>query len=390
MNDYGELLKLPYKESDILDPLKKLVKYDKIKPYTLERFDEETNTFNLVGRKRLIKVRLSIRVKEFEKGYTEIEVIAKTKTTENGICKREVRNIVDIIFRELESCEKTKDNDDFSVEILKIKNNAKFVKTILYLILMSYLFYRILFSLVAKDYYTYMVDDLWHYPRLQLIWAIITTGFIMFISKITYKGRVKKRIAKIKSQLFKLIENKDVKKNLSEESEDKNIKNEVKNLTNKAKPYIKKGIDFIKKTREKNPKMFWTFTISIGIIVTWIIIGPIFNPIKLEGEYVQDLGPYKGDYTNSFAHEITFSDGKVYGSGQGEFDSANKKYDYVIRGKKIYIIVNGEEVFSELTVKNRNAIIYGDGVIDEYCPSSPDKSISFVCGPNSDGIYYKQ
>jgi hypothetical protein len=386
MYDYGELLKLPYKESDILDPLKKLVKYDIIKPYALEKFDEDTNTFHLVGRKKLTKVRLSIRIKELEKGYIEVEIIAKSKHPENGICKNEVKNIVNIIFKELENCERTKGNHDFSVEVLKIKNNAKMIRGIIDLVILLYLVYRILFSLIAEDYYTYMVGDLWHYPKLQLIWSIITTGFIMFFRRVTYKSRVKKRITNIKSQIYKLIEKKDEKKTINENTNDKNIKGTAKDLTNKAKPYIKKGIDYVNKTKAEKPKLFWTVAISFGALVTWGIVGMFTGPTHIEGVFVQQRDGYTGNFVPV---EITFKDGLAYGSGatSGYLDG---KYEYKIRGNKIYVIIKGQEVFSELTIKNKNTLIYGDGVVDRDCDPYQYGGVTMECYNNGDGIYIKQ
>ncbi len=392
MNDYGELLKLPYKKEDISEPLKKLIKYDKIKPFILETEDKENNTFYLVGRKFITKLKVSIRIKELEKGYTEVEIIAKSNHIDFGNCEKTVRTIVNIIFKELENCEYAKNDKDFSIEILQIKNKTKKIRSIVGLIVLFYMLYRFIFSLTMDDYYVTMyIKDFWHYPRLQFIWSIISTFIFIMLSNFRYKRYSRKRIIKIKSKLYNLLEHKNIKKNEAD-NKPKELRKGIDALIMKGKPYINKGIDFIKRTKKEKPKVFWTVSISLGILLTWGIIGS-FSPTHIEGEYVQQLNNYTGSLGGHGAFTFTFKDGTVHGSGIGKGDYENPTYEYKIKGKKIYVIINGQEVFSELTIRNKNTLIYGDGVVDEDCSANNYHYLGdpyLECVPNSDGVYKKQ
>lgn len=382
MNDYGEIIKLPYKFEDINGLLKKLTKYDKIKPLTLSKFDEETNTFILVGKKPK-KLIISIKVEQLEKGYTKVEVTSKTKGNIFRKQKKIVKNIVNIIFKELENCEITKGNDDFEIEIVKIKNTKKRIRAIILLLLLFYIIFRIIFIIAIEDYYyTMFLKDFWYYPKLQLMWSIITTTLLLIIFKSKNKSSDRKRITKLKGVLYNLIEGKDEKERVNN-----NFSNQKTSIIpEKIKPYIDKGIDYVKKTKKEKPKVFWTAAISVGVLATWGIVGAFTGTTHIEGVFVQQRGGYTGNFVPV---EITFKDGLAYGSGAGS-GYLDGKYEYKIKGNKIYIIIKGQEVFSELTIKNRNTLIYGDGVVDKACEPYQYGGVAMECYNNGDGIYIKQ
>lgn len=139
----------------------------------------------------------------------------------------------------------------------------------------------------------------------------------------------------------------------------------------------------LKKTKEK-PIIFGAGAIVLGALAIWGITG-LFNSSdkieQIEGVFVQQLDSYTGGCA-AIPDEITFEDGFVYGSG-AEAASMDKKYEYVIKDKDIYIIQNGQEVFSELTIQDKSTLVWGDGVFDEVYDG-------IVCGINADGIYKKQ
>ncbi len=372
MNDYGELLKLPYSENDILEPLKKLIKYDKIKPFSLEKTEANDNIFHLVGRKFLVKAKVSIQVKELEKGLTKVEVISKSRVCLISVNKKIVKEIVNLILKELENCDKTSDN--FEVEILNIKNTSKKVRGIIALLVLFYFIYSILFSF-SEDYKINVAIDAGFYLRLQLLFSVITTFVFLFISKFKSKSYIRKRSAKIKSTLYNLLEKKVSKTKKTTVSETKST-NPTTKLLEQAKPNINKGLSFIKKIKTEKPKLFWLVTISFGALLTYLIISSMFGVKSLDGEFVQQMGSLSSEY-KGWETVIKFKNGKFYPDG------STVGYSYKIKGNKIYVTMNGKEAESDFKVKNANTLIVGDGVIDEVCYGA-------LCGPNTDGIYIKK
>ncbi len=386
MNDYGEIIKLPYKVGDVIELLRKLTKYDKIKPLTLLEFDEKSNTFHLVGDKPK-KLKINIKVEEVENGCTKIEITSKTKGFIFTKDKKVVKRIINTILTELENYNRIKDNDDFLVEVIKIKNTFKknMGRFLLFLLLVIILIFITIIMNSIYNYVEYYVSISLADSLSVLFWFLIIIFIVLYPILIKKKGKVsnRKRIAELKSKLCDLIEGKDENKKITN-SISSNQKTSI--IPEKIKPYIDKGIDYIKKTKQEKPKVFWTVAISFGALVTWGIVGTFTGTTHIEGVFVQQRGGYTGNFVPV---EITFKDGLAYGSGatSGYLDG---KYEYKIRGNKIYVIIKGQEVFSELTIKNKNTLIYGDGVVDRDCDPYQYGGVTMECYNNGDGIYIKQ
>ena len=386
MNDYGEIIKLPYKIETIYEPLKKLLKYDKIKPMILQNEDEKNKSFDLIAKGKLIfNEKVNIKITEIEKEMTEIKVYSKSKFLvpfDFGKNKRNVRIMVNAILKELSNYRNT--SDDFSIEFMK---TYKFSKGFLHFIISSIIFYYLWSWFLAL---THIISNMEAEAAITMVisFTLFTTIIYKILRIIKIKKYRTKRKTKMKSMLYDLIEGKAKESNNISRSQD--IKNETKNnqyqkIKNKINPYLNKSIDYIKKTKKEKPKVFWAFTISICVIISWVILNPLFTPKTLEGEYIQQMGRISNKYSSAFAHSIKFSNGKAAMAGPGQFYETAPWYEYKIKGNKIYVIQSGKEIDTEFKIKNKNTLIYGDGKIDEYCP---DPKI-LVCGPNFDGIYKK-
>ncbi|HOP65739.1 MAG TPA: hypothetical protein PLX66_01775 [Bacilli bacterium] len=385
MNDYGEIIKLPYKVGDVIELLRKLTKYDKIKPLTLLEFDEKSNTFHLVG-DNLKKLKINIKVEEVENGCTKIEITSKTKGFIFTKDKKVVKRIVNTILTELENYNRIKDNDDFSVEVIKIKNTFKknMGRFLLFLLLVIILIFITIIMNSIYNYVEYYVSISLADSLSVLFWFLIIIFIVLYPILIKKKGKVsnRKRIAELKSKLCDLIEGAKNKKaidnSLNQDDSKKSQNNKIN--SNKVLNYVENLTpDKLKKT------MLWFFSICVGVAIIIATTLALSNSsTQIEGTFVQQLDGYTGGCA-AIPDEITFKDGLVYGSG-AESTSIDGKYEYKIRGNKIYVIINGQEVFSELTIKNKNTLIYGDGVYDEQYYGTTVK----VCGVNGDGIYLKQ
>ncbi len=387
MNDYGEIISLPYKIEEIYEPLKKLLKYEKIKHMYLQDFDDENKILNVISKPFLRKLKITIKLNEIKNGLTEINIYSESNVPiDFNANRRVVRKLVNVIFKELEECSKT-DNGDISVSIIKKKNRFK---SIFNFITVAFLAFLVLYCIIsAIDSVASLRSG--NENNEALIAAAIFFGIVYaiiykIVRLIKRKRYSRKRITNIKRMLYHLIEEKDVKKKVSSNFETNDIIKKIGVIPDKTKLYIDKGISYIKKTKEEKPKVFWTFTILIGIIVTWIIIGPIFGPKTLEGEYIQQMGRLSSKYGSNWGLSIKFSDGKSAMIAEGESYNNKTWFEYKIKGNKIYVIQNGEEVYTEFTIKNNNTLIYGDGVIDERCETIG----AVLCGPNEDGIYIKK
>jgi uncharacterized membrane protein YciS (DUF1049 family) len=304
MNEYGEIISLPYKAIDLYEPLKRLLKYDKLKSMVLKKLDEQNKSFDLVTKKGLfIAERVNIKIEEITKFNVKIRVCSKSSLImpfDFGRNRKNVKKIINIIFDELKNCEKSKD-DDFSIEIIK---TYKFSKSLLQFILAGIVFYLLWswFFLVTGAFDNTEND--------KLTTTAFTLGFI--ITPIIYKiFRVirlrsynRRRVYKIKQSLYNLIEGKT--NNLKEEKIAKEvIQNKINNdnkedVVNKVGIYLKKGIDYAKETKKQKPLIFWGITFAIGAYLTWLVFGGVSDPcafnVKMGGFHVTDISWCRTDY----------------------------------------------------------------------------------------------
>lgn len=388
MNDYGEIIKLPYKVEDIYELLKKLLKYDKIRHISLKTVDDENKNFDVVFKTILKKAKVNIKLTELEKGVTELSIYAETnRPIDFNGNRKVVKKLVNIIFKGLEECTKTS-NDDFSVSIIKKKNGFKSFLNFIAIAFLAFLVFYFIFlsidSVASRSGGN--AENKWVFIVVAIFFGLVYSILYKIVRIIKRRRYSKNRVTKIKKMLYHLIEEKAVKKNINSNSGSNEVIKKIGIIPTKVKPYIDKGINYIKKTKKEKPKIFWTVTISLGALVTWGIVGTFTSPTHIEGVFVQQRDGYTGNFVPV---EITFKDGLAYGSGatSGYLDG---KYEYKIRGNKIYVIVNGQEVFSELTIKNKNTLIYGDGVVDRACDPYQYGGVTMECYNNGDGIYIKQ
>lgn len=382
MSDYSEILKLPYKIEEINKLLKKLVQDVRIKPLNLLEFDIERNTFQLIEEDSK-KIMINITVEELENGYTKIEISSKTKGLVFVKDKKIVRKIVNLILSELNNI-KIKDSNSFSFEIIKIKNRSKKImaKLLLFVLLIVVLIIiiSVMDTIINNVSYYESVIDADNYGRFFRILLI----FIVILYPILIKTKGKYSINKRKNYLNNKLNNLFIEKEKNNISlNQKNGEKVNNNQTNN------KLLNYISNLSQDQIKRFmiWFFSICTFLAIIIAVSSALSGSSNqiLEGTYIQQLGSYNGPCA-AIPDEITFKNGLVYGSG-AESGYLDKKYEYKINGEKIYILVNGQEVFSELTIKNKNTLVYGDGVFDEqYIYGNTVK----VCGVNGDGIYLKQ
>ncbi len=294
MNDYGEIIKLPYEINDIYEPLKKLLKYDKIKPMILQKEDGETKTFDLTAKRNLLfNEKVSIRITELEKGITEVKVYSKSKffvPFDFGKNKRNVKIIINKILKELSNCENV--SDDFSIEVMK---TYKFSKGFLHFIISVILFYYPLSWLMSLMHITTNIATDARIAGTIFFSLIITIIYkiLRLIKRMRYKH---KRMKRIKSMLYDLIEGKA--KNENNISKSKNTINAIKNnqfqkIKSKATPYLKTSVDYIKKIKKEKPKVFWTGTIAISGVFLWSIFGGLSNILKDPCAFNVEMGGYE-------------------------------------------------------------------------------------------------
>lgn len=384
MNDYGEIIRLPYKVEDIYKSLKKLLKYDKIRHVSLQTADDGNREFKLVFKTILKKSKVNIKLIELENGLSELSIYSETNYPIDFNGNRQiVKKLVNIILKELEECIKTS-NDDFSVSIIQKKNSFKSFINFIAIAFLAFLIFYFIFMSIDSVASRSEDDNKWVFMVAAIFFGLVYSVLYKIVRIFTRKMYGKKRVTKIKRMLYHLIEENTTKKNIDSKSLTNKNTQKILPIPSKVNPYINESINYIKKIKTEKPKVFWTIAITIGALVTWSIINTFSIPTHIEGVFIQQLDSYTGSCA-AIPDEITFHDGLVYGSG-AESTSIDKKYKYKIKGNKIYIIKNGKEVFSELTIKNKNTLIYGDGVVDEQYFGTKVK----VCGINGDGIYKKQ
>lgn len=384
MNDYGEIIKLPYKVEDIYKVVKKLLKYDKIRHISLQNADDENREFNLVFKTIFKKSKINIKLIELENEVAELSLYSSSNSPIDFNGNRQIiKKIVSIIFKELEECTKTS-SDDFSVSIIQKMNSFKSFINFIAIAFLAFLVFYFIFISIDSIASRNDDDNKWVFIVMAIFFGLVYSILYKIVRIFKRKMYCKKRITKIKRMLYHLIEDNSKKRYIDSKSLANKTTKKISVMPSKVNSYIDRGINYIKKTKNEKPKVFWMTAVTISVIVTWSMIKIISSPTHINGVFIQQLDGYTG-HCAAIPDEITFQDGFVYGSG-AESTYQDKEYKYKIKGNKIYIIKNGKEVFSELTIKNKNTLIYGDGVVDEQYFGTKVK----VCGVNGDGIYVKQ
>lgn len=274
MYDYEEIIKLPYKIDDIYELLKKLLKCDKIKHMKLQNLDEENKAFDLIARRFRSKENINIKITEIKKGFIEIKVYSKSSFFERGGAlgrnKKNVKLIVDLVLKELKSCNKS-NIDDFSFEIEQndspIKRIIQFVRigllavAILYIILLLIILISSFKEYGGLSVFSLLPWEEYHYFYWYLLFAFVIAGLCSIVINKGYKQR---RTREINQLAYHLI-----KKNKNNAENDSNIINS--NVINQPKSYLNKGVDYAKKVKTEKPIGFWTTAIIGSAFLIWAL-----------------------------------------------------------------------------------------------------------------------
>lgn len=274
MNNYGEIIRLPYKVENVFEILKKLLKYNRMKAMTLERIDEENKTFDLIAKRFRSKEKVNIKIVEIKKGFVEIKVYSKSTFFEGGGSlgknNKNVKLIVDFVLKELKNCDKS-DIDDFSFEVEEnnspIKKIFQFVRLGLLAVAILYIS-LLLLSLISSfneygelSVYTLVPWEKYYYFYWYLFFAFVIAGSCGVVINKGYKQR---RTHEVKENVYCLIE-----KNKNNVENDSNIINN--NGINQTKSYLNKAIDYAKKVKIGKQKGFLPVAIIGSIFLVWAL-----------------------------------------------------------------------------------------------------------------------
>lgn len=300
MNDYGEVIKLPYESKNIYESLKKIFKYDKVKDVSLISLNEEDNLFILNVKRLFLNFKVTVKINKIEKKYSEIYVYSETWFPISlKLNIKNVKSIFKIVFEELNKLEKLKDEKDFEIKIINNKDSKKSFYNFVSVTFINFAVLITLFLLMNKNS-TSPTKETWGYYVIALFLAPIFTLLYRMFRYFSYKRKCKIRKIRIKLMIYDLIEKEEKAKEseVNEVKESKITKEVIKkeNIiinTKKINDYKVKGIDYVKRVKKEKPKLFWVITVSLGILILWSISKGLKDPcafnVEMGGYHVTDI-----------------------------------------------------------------------------------------------------
>jgi hypothetical protein len=288
MDDYEEIIGLPYKSEDIYELFKKSLESGEIKHIIKQETNEKEKSFDLIVKKGKFRANVKVEIDEIKTKYTKITVSSKLTSLNLdpfGNNKRNVKTVIDLVLKELGNYEK--DNDDFSFQVVEKNSSLKdiiaFLGTGIFfaMILFIIIWFFNIFSNFIENGITLL--NFFHssafWNNSYFLWSLLIVFVISGILRVAFdKGYKERRTDEINQTI-----NQFTKRNKN------NYNSSADTILNKPNPNLSRYMNYVGKFKEEKPKIFWSITIAISIFLLWSLFSIFSGGSSLIGKDPCDI-----------------------------------------------------------------------------------------------------